>query len=134
MYVTSFSGYSATGNTPAIMVPRGTILRATCGKHSGELYQLVRETSPVYAKNAVGQSFGEPQALYNLVNLTTGKARVSTQERKFIGTEQGAPLAALRKHFDMGLIPVSDISHVADVISNKVMLEQLRNTNCFIAC
>lgn len=103
-------------------VKRGTVLQAKTGEHAGEKYLLVRETDRAYNKDAAGNSFGDPQGLYNLVNLNTGKTRVSDPQRKLIAhPENGPTLTQLFKHFGIMFDVVGPIDNVMNPVQTIVV-------------
>lgn len=77
---------------------RGHIL-----SNDNNYYMLVRIESGVGIKDANGQNTGLMNDRYNLVNLDTGKTRVSEPARMFLtpSTQDDISLDRLRSHFNM---------------------------------
>ena len=127
IYSSSFCNASIFNNT----VKRGTVLRATTGQHAGEQYLLVRETDVAYSKDAAGNNVGEPRGLYNLVNLTTGKTRVSDPQRKLIAhPENGPSLDQINRHFGNTYEVVGNINDVRNPQRVYVLQGTMANVMC----
>lgn len=97
--------------TPSI-VERGALLQCTEGSHKGDTYVLVRETDRAFNKDATGKEFGTPKCLFNLVNLSTGKTRVSEPQRKLIWDGKRVPVAAINRHFGMNFRCIGNLTDV----------------------
>ena len=109
------------------MAIRGSFLTS-----GGNIYMLVRcETAPSRDANGVAID-AEVDGRYNLVNISTGKTRVSTPERLFLWTSRvdEVPIDKLRAHFrlpdlmDTG-ITASDVNFV-QVVSEALASRQAR--------
>lgn len=99
------------------MPMRGSILQS-----DNDLYLLVRiEEAPV--RNVNGTATNLKSGRYNLVNISTGKTRVSDPDRMFVysGGLPDIPIAHLQDHFG---IPLTDTGITCeDVNLNQVVTE-----------
>lgn len=79
-------------------------------------YMLVRVEAEVKGTDPNGSPSGTPCDRYNLVNLSTGKTRVSDPERMYLipSTNEDVPLVSLREHFNLPDLTDTGI-HISDM-------------------
>ena len=103
---------------------RGSILQ--CGN---EFYLLVR-VELADTKNGNGTATGK-QARYNLVNISTGKTRVSNPERLFLwmADEDDINLNSLKQHFGLDLVDTGitcEDLNLKQVVSEAIAQRSIR--------
>ena len=108
------------------IVKRGDIFQLNNSKrgiHDGEFYQLVRVAAD--APGAVDTLSGKPVGgrvdLYNLVNISTGKTRVSDPARLFkVSSGGNVYLHSLNHHFQLDLKRVTDVPTIAADVERSI--------------
>ena len=107
-------------------VKRGDIFQlnnSKRGTHDGEFYQLVRVAAdmPAGVDTLTGKAVGGRHDLYNLVNTSTGKTRVSDPARLFKVPAGGSVyLRALNSHFQLDLKRVTDVPTIAADVERSI--------------
>lgn len=95
--------------TPSISYTTVTRGATLYDKGNDKVYQLVRIEGPVSDTDANGRPIGNTKYRFNLLNLSTGKMRVSDSDRMLINTNDlRVNLQTLRDHFGLDLCVASD--------------------------